>query len=307
MHIDVIVVAFRSARHLRGCVEPLAGQPDISVVVVDNACPERSSDTVRDLPLEILPMGRNAGFGVGCNAGAARGEGDAILFLNPDARIEPDGVRRLAQVLVAHPGCGAVAPHLLEADGETQLSVRRTPRLRSAFSEALFLHHVAPRAPWATEMVHDGYDRPQEVEWLTGAALMVRRSAFTQLGGFDERLFMYSEDTDLCERLRRAGYRLRYEPGVTAHHEGAASAPAPMQAALMVEARLVYARLHERLPRRLAFRVAYGLGELVRIPVAATRSRAHVQGRLSALAVALGRSAPRAPGRTRQSSPAATR
>src|SRR4051812_41344016 len=148
-------------------------------------------------------MGRNAGFGAGCNAGVRAGRSPAVLFLNPDARMDPDSVRHLGAVLEEVPQLGAVGPHLVEVNGDTQLTMRRAPSLRTAFAEALFLHHVLPGS---SEVVKAGYEAPNVAEWLSGAALCVRRSAFDAVGGFDERLFLYSEDTDLCVRLRGAGY-----------------------------------------------------------------------------------------------------
>jgi GT2 family glycosyltransferase len=285
---DVVVVAFRSRAHLRDCVAGLCDQEGISVFVVDNACPERSVEVVADLPVTIVEMGRNAGFGAGCNAGARAGTAEAVLFLNPDARIAPDDVRALAARLAAEPSLGAVGPRLLESDGSLQLSMRRAPRLGSAFGEAFFLHHALRRSPWPTEIVRDGYDRPQEAEWLSGAVLGVRRSAFEEVGGFDERLLLYSEDTDLCTRLRDRGYALAYEPGATAKHEGGASVPRPSLVALKAHARLVYARAHERGARYVGFRLAYALHELVRLPLAALRSREEARARLDALLVTVG-------------------
>src|SRR6266480_1701605 len=87
--IDVVVVAFQSSAHLRLCVEPLAGEHDLNVVVVDNACPERSTESLAELNIAVVRMGRNAGFASAANAGAARGTADAVLFLNPDAFITP--------------------------------------------------------------------------------------------------------------------------------------------------------------------------------------------------------------------------
>src|ERR1051326_2356372 len=138
--VDVVVVAYRSADHLRACVEPLASADGIQVIVVDNACPERSPETVADLPLQIVRMGRNAGFGAGCNAGARAGSGEAILFLNPDATMLPEDVRRLGAVFAEDPRSGAAGPLILETNGETQPSMRRLPTLRAAFSEAAYLH-----------------------------------------------------------------------------------------------------------------------------------------------------------------------
>jgi N-acetylglucosaminyl-diphospho-decaprenol L-rhamnosyltransferase len=285
--VDVVVVAYRSADHLRECVEPLAGREGIRVIVVDNACPERSPETVADLPVSIVSTGRNAGFGAGCNAGARAEAGEAILFLNPDATMLPDDVRRLGRCFEQDQLCGAAGPLILETTGETQPSMRRRPTLSSAFAEALYLHHLFPRAPWATELVWTGYEEPREVEWLSGAVLCVRRAAFEEVGGFDERFFMYCEDIDLCDRLRRRGYRIRYEPAALARHAGGGSVPRPMLTPMKANARLLYARLHEPWPRYAAFRVALALNELLRLPVAAARSPMHLRGRLAALAVTL--------------------
>src|SRR3954453_19651049 len=138
MQTDVVIVAYRSPTHLRACVEPLCGHSDLHGIGVDNDCPERSPDLVRDLPLTIVEMGRNAGFGAGCNAGAAAGSGGAILFLNPDARMEPAAVRAIAGVLERLPRVGPVGPDVGESNGQDQPTMRREPPLRSAFAEALF-------------------------------------------------------------------------------------------------------------------------------------------------------------------------
>ena len=180
--------------------------------------------------------------------------------------MQPDQVLLLAETFQREPSCGAAGPHILETDGTTQLSMRRTPRLRSAFAEAFFLNNVLPGASWTSELVVDGYEQAREVEWLSGAVLCARRTAFEEVGGFDERFFLYSEDVDLCTRLRRAGYRLRYEPGPIARHAGGGSAPRPGQVALKAEARITYSRLHESTPRYAAFRAAYVLNELLAAP-----------------------------------------
>ena len=286
--IDVVVVAYCSSQHLRSCVEPLCGLHDLRVIVVDNACPEDSTSTLTGLRVEILRMGRNAGFATACNAGSSLGRGDAILFLNPDAEISPADVRLLASRLAADPSCGAIGPRILDASGRTSLSVRRNPRLRSAFGEALFLHYVARQMAWPTETVRTGYDHAADAEWLSGAALCVRRSAFEAVGGFDERFFLYSEDADLCLRIRQSGYVVRYDPVATAHHHGGSSAPRPSLADLNLASRITYVRAHERGLRYFAFRLAYALHELVRVPIAAVRSEVDLDGRVRAVAVSFG-------------------
>jgi len=283
--LDVVVVAYRSGAHLRRCVERLCGHEDINVFVVDNACPDGSPATVADLPLTTVVMRRNAGFGAGCNAGLSLGTAPAVLFLNPDAQLEAAGARTLAAQLAADPSLGAVGPRIVGDDGSLHRSARRFPRLRSAFGEALFLHHLLPHAQWTTELVC----RPVagDVEWLSGAALCARRDALTAIGGFDQRFFLYSEDTDLCARLRDVGYRVAYAPEVTATHVGGHSAPAPLQERTKLGARMLYARLHESRVRYAGFRVAYALHQGVRVPLAFARSRDHVRGRLDALGAAV--------------------
>jgi GT2 family glycosyltransferase len=286
MELDVVVVAYRSGACLRKCVEPLAGRPGVAVFVVDNQCPDGSPALVADLPLTTVALGRNAGFGAGCNAGVRIGSAPAVLFLNPDAQIDPSAALALASRLEFDPSLGAVGPRIVGEDGSTHLSVRRLPRLRSAFGEALFLHHLLPRAQWATEFVRSpGAEAP--AEWLSGAVLCVRRSSFEAVGGFDERFFLYSEDTDICARLRQAGFGIAYEPAVTAMHVGGGSARAAGQEEMKLTARLLYARLHESHSRYAAFRVAYAFHQALRLPVALVRSREHARGRAAALGAVL--------------------
>ena len=169
-----------------------------------------------------------------------------MLFLNPDARIDPDSLGALVAALKADPRAGAAGPRILEDDGSLALSQRRFPRLRTSFAQALFLHRIFPGAAWADEMVRDpgAYERPAEPDWLSGACLLVRRPALERLGGFDERFFLYREDIDLCLRLRAAGHTIRYEPAAAVRHEGGASAPQHRVIPVLAASRIRYARKH---------------------------------------------------------------
>jgi len=245
--VDVVVVAYRSGATLRGCVEPLAAIPGVNVVVVDNACPDDSVATIADLPgVDIVRAPRNGGFGYGCNLGVARGSAPLLLFLNPDARIDAAALDALIAALRSDPEAALVGPRILDDDGSLAWSVRRFPRLRSTFAKALFLHRIWPRAAWTDELVRvpGVYERAATAEWVSGACMLVRRDAYEALGGFDEGLFLYCEDTDLCARLWQAGRSVRFEPSALVRHVGGASSGAGETQAIAARSRVYYARKH---------------------------------------------------------------
>ena len=246
--VDVVVVSFNSARTLGGCVAPLAGNDGLNVIVVDNASADRSIDTVSDLAVEIVALKTNRGFAFGCNRGFETGSAPYVLFLNPDARISSESIARLVEVLAAIGSVGLVAPRISSPDGALELSLRRFPRLLSTYSRAFFLHRAFPRVTWCNEDVWDWkeYARPHRVEWVSGACMLVRRSALEQLRGWDEEFFLYGEDIDLCRRLWSAGYEVWYEPAADAVHIGGASASRPLLRPVLVSSRIRYARKHRR-------------------------------------------------------------
>jgi len=262
--ICAVVVSYNSREQLHACVEGLTDRPGIEIVVVDNASPDRSLDAVADLGVTGLQLDTNGGFAVGCNAGWRAGTGDYVLFLNPDARLPEDDLRRLASVLDAEPGVGAVGPRILHSTGELDFSQRRFPRLRSTYAQALFLHRIFPRALWADETVRraEDYERPGPAEWISGACMLVRRSALEELGGMDEGFFLYCEDTDLCKRLWDAGHEVRFEPAATSVHEGGASAPRGSLIPVLVASRVRYAGKHSGRGAALLERIGIALGAL---------------------------------------------
>jgi N-acetylglucosaminyl-diphospho-decaprenol L-rhamnosyltransferase len=286
--VHAVVVAYRSADTLRGCVAPLAALPHVTVTVVDNASPDDSAATVADLPVELIRAPRNGGFSYGCNLGAANAEAPYLLFLNPDARIGAAALEALVAVLRDDPETGLVGPRILDDDGSLSYSLRRFPRLRSTYAQALFLHRVWPRAPWTDELIRDAgaYERPARAEWLSGACMLVRRSAYEQIGGFDEGFFLYCEDMDLCRRLRDEGLDVRYEPHAVCIHEGGASAPRAALLPVLAASRIRYARKHRAAVVALLERAGVVLGGLTHALV--TRGgRATRRGNLRAVVRAL--------------------
>jgi GT2 family glycosyltransferase len=282
--IDAVVVSYNSRATLQACVGPLTAMPDVAVTVVDNASSDGSLESIADLPVQALSSGRNGGFGFGCNFGAARGTAEYLLFLNPDATITSEALAVMRATLDADASLGAVGPRILGDDGSLHFTQRRYPRVRSTWSQALFLHRIAPRASWSDEVIsdRDAYEVPGSPEWLSGACLLIRRSAFEQIDGFDERFFLYCEDIDICRRLRDAGYGLRYEPGATIGHVGGASAPRGSTAPIYARSRIAYARKHYRRGLVGVERMGVAVGEALHALASAARPR-KARGHLAAL------------------------
>jgi N-acetylglucosaminyl-diphospho-decaprenol L-rhamnosyltransferase len=286
--VDVVVVSYDSSNELRGCVEPLAALPGVHVVVVDNASTDDSLGVVADLPLERIALERNGGFGHGCNVGWRHGESPFVLFLNPDARIEEASLWRLVTLLEETPQAGAAAPRITHADGALDYSQRRFPRIRSTYARAFFLHRLFPRASWTDELVRepDAYSRPGSPEWVSGACILLRRSALEELDGFDESFFMYCEDIDLCRRLRGAGCELLFEPAAYVEHIGGASAPRTRLLPVLAESRLRYAVKHRSRAGAFSERVGIALEAMTHM-VISRGGRAARKGHAQAFRVAV--------------------
>jgi N-acetylglucosaminyl-diphospho-decaprenol L-rhamnosyltransferase len=287
--IDVVVVSFNSRDRLRDCVEHLAGEDEIEVVVVDNASQDGSLEAIADLRLRRIQLTRNGGFAHGCNVGWRAGASPFVLFLNPDAKIDLISLRRLAQVLEQDESVALVGPKIFEEDGSVALSLRRFPRLSSTYAHAFFLHRLFPRAPWASELVSDerAYATASSPDWVSGACVLVRRSALERLGGWDEGFFLYCEDKDLCRRIRDSGWDVRYEPAATAVHTGGASAPRPGLLPVLAASRVRYAEKHRGLVGAALERLGIALIGLTH-SVVTSGGGASRKGHARALAVAAG-------------------
>jgi GT2 family glycosyltransferase len=205
MTVAVVIVTYNSAAVLPGCLGSIPA--GTTIVVVDNASTDRSAALAEAHGATVLRQARNLGFGTACNRGAESVPGAHVLFLNPDARLETGALARLQATLETFADAGAVGPLLAGADGR--------PALRGG--SALHDKPTGPPLPLP--------EGPCCWPLLTGAALLVRRSAFDALGGFDEAIFLYYEDDDFSLRLRQAGWSLLVEPRARVFHEPGHSSP----------------------------------------------------------------------------------
>jgi teichuronic acid biosynthesis glycosyltransferase TuaH len=203
---DVVIVTHDSAPYLDRALASL-GDPS-SVVVIDNVSADDSVTVARAAGVRVVENDVNAGFGAAANQGAALGDAETILFLNPDAAISARDLTLLCEALVRVPGLGIVSPRFRYDDGTEQQVLWPFPTAGGAWREALGLHRLRRTPP-------DGF--------VIGACFLIRRSLFEELGGFDTRYWLHSEETDLCARASERGARVAVVDAATAVHAGAAS------------------------------------------------------------------------------------
>jgi N-acetylglucosaminyl-diphospho-decaprenol L-rhamnosyltransferase len=209
---------------------PAATATDPIVVLSDNG----STDGTIEPALKRYPFARaayngdNLGYGRAVNAATAGLPEDIgwILVVNPDSRLAPGSVDELLRVIRSDDGIGAVGPLIVSEHGVPYPSARQLPSLRTGILHAV-LAGVWPGNPWSTRYRQDDVvARGEQVTtgWLSGACVLVRRTAFEQVGGFDDRFFMYFEDVDLGKQLGDAGWKNVYVPSAKVMHVGATTA-----------------------------------------------------------------------------------
>ncbi|TML25690.1 MAG: glycosyltransferase family 2 protein [Actinobacteria bacterium] len=276
----VVIPNRNGADWLPGCLEGIAAQTvaPAEVVVVDNASSDRSPEAAARHPgVRVIALPTNLGFAAAANRGVAAVDADAVALVNTDVVVAPDWLERTTAALAADPGAGAVACKMVDL---------RRPELLYDAGNVLRRDGVCEQR--GRFQPDDGrFDAPGEVFSACAGAALYRRSALVDVGGFDERLFIYLEDVDLGLRLRLAGWRCLYEPAVARHAGGGSSDQlSPPRAHLAAAARalpLLPAMLRER--RRLRAGAALPVQEVVpRLPIRAPRaSRSGLQERREAI------------------------
>ena len=223
LDLAVVVVSYRSRDFLRACLRSLpaatAGLRS-RTYVVDNASPDGSAAMVaREFPDAHLTVNRaNVGFARANNIALRDAAARHVLLLNPDTEPEPESLRRLVAFMDAHGPVGACGPKLLDTDGSLQPNGSRFPTLLADVLYLTGLRHLMPRRYRALVWARDDFDALSEVDWVSGACLLVRTETLRQVGPMDERFFMFYEDVEWCRRIRSAGWTICYVPEARVLH-----------------------------------------------------------------------------------------
>lgn len=224
----VITVSYGSGEVLENFLRTLREFHDrsITVIVVDNKPDHENVQSIAErFNAEYVPLASNPGYGAGMNAGVAAlsEEFETYFFCNPDVSFLSPAVDELASTLLSDSGAGSVGPRLLNDDGSVYASARNIPSFGTGVGHAL-LGKLWPSNPWTRAYQNAShYDQRRPAGSLSGAAVMVKRDVFEQIGGWDEGYFMHFEDIDLGYRIGLAGYQNIFNPAVSVHHSGAHS------------------------------------------------------------------------------------
>jgi GT2 family glycosyltransferase len=277
--VAIVVVTYNSADSIAALLGSIAADSpggEAAVVVVDNDSTDETLAEVARFGWVQVVRSANHGYAAGINRGVeATPDARAHLILNPDLVVRPGAIAGLLAQL-ADPRVGIVAPLVLGGDGTLERSLRRTPTLPRALG--LNFTGLPVFAEYVTQ--DSAYAGARDVDWALGAALLVRRDCGRDVGAWDESYFLYSEETDYCERARAAGWLVRYTPDATVVHTGGGSGRNDRTHVMQIVNKVrFYARSHSR-PAAWAYWAATVASELTWIVRGHPQSRASVRALL---------------------------
>src|SRR5712664_1984435 len=228
--VAVVVVSYNTRDLLISCLSSViesTSPAEVEIVVVDNASNDESLEAVRQTYPQIITIANraNLGFGVACNQAIRASTAPFILLLNSDATITPQSFRALYETMTGNAQCGAAGCRIVNSAGSETTNTRN---FLTPFNQAFEQSGITSRISWkylrrSHRPTPDQNEQDCSVDWIDGACLMIRRAAVDEVGLFDEEFFMYSEDEDLCFRLRKHGWTICYSAKGSARHHGAAS------------------------------------------------------------------------------------
>ncbi len=253
MEVSVVIVNWNVCDLLRRCLASIdANRGDLSleVIVVDNASSDDSVQMVKEeFPhVRLIASQKNLGYTGGNNLGAREARGRYLLILNPDTEIVGDALQQMVAYLDAHPTAGVVGPQLRYPDGSIQPSCHRFPTIAIALSsDSHIIGSFSQNGlSHAAHGINDQENEIQSVDWLDGAALMIRREIWQKVGAFDERFFMYFDEVDWFRRCQNVGAKAHYlaPAQIIHHHRGSSKQIGIKRKILFNRSKFLYFRKH---------------------------------------------------------------
>ncbi len=228
--LSVVIVSYNTRELTLACLRAVSSDLESSglsfeIHVVDNASRDDSQSAIkREFPgVHLLAADRNLGFGRANNRAFARARGEFLLLLNSDAMVHTGAIAQMLAVLRENAKIGGVGPRLLNADGSLQVSCWKFPSPARVWLESLGLARLFASHPRLGDYFRWPHDEARSVDFVIGACFLVRRAVYEQVGGFDEKFFLYAEETDWQKRIRGAGWEISFTPDAIVTHLGGAS------------------------------------------------------------------------------------
>ena len=227
--MSVVVVSYNTRDMTLRCLRTLfetTRELSLEVWVVDNGSKDGSVEAIgREFPdVFVIENPNNAGFGAANNRAMEQARGELFLLLNSDAFVHEGALQKLIEYSKSHPQTGVIGPRLQNEDGTLQRSCYRFPSPAHSWRENLWVASLLPSSSRWSDWKRWPHDEEREVDWVVGACFVVRRAVFADVGGFDERFFMYFEEIDWQRRARDAGWKIAFVPTSVVTHLGGASA-----------------------------------------------------------------------------------
>ena len=252
--LAIVIVSYNTRDDLNACLGSLHDAPPAAthrIVVVDNASSDGSVEAVRGgwPAVELIEMGRNAGYAAANNAGIRATASELVLLLNSDTVVPAGSLDRLIARLDDDPAAVALGPRLIGADGSVELSFGRMISPWNETRQKWRVRALARGPAWLRRRIVEETGRTHHPDWVSGACLLVRRAAGDAAGWLDERFFLYGEDVDFCAALRAAGGPILYTPEAEVVHRRGRSGrtnPAATRAAYRRSHLAFYAKHHPR-------------------------------------------------------------
>jgi len=222
--ISILIVNYNTDHLLVECLRSLESHRhhrEYEIVVVNNGRPSPLGELDSlDLDLRVISNRRNIGYAAALNQAAQLTKNPMLLCLNADTEIPPDALMPLCDFLSVHPECGVVAPKLVYPDGNLQYSCRRSYTCGGILGRRLPIGFLPMLEPALRHhlMLDEDHSRLLHPDWVQGSCMMIPRSVFQALGGFDQKFFLYLEDYDFCARVREQGLSVSYLPESTVVH-----------------------------------------------------------------------------------------
>ncbi|WP_036508723.1 glycosyltransferase family 2 protein [Nocardia aobensis] len=230
--VGLVLVTYQSAEDLPGFLEtlPAAVEPyTVDVLGIDNVSTDRSAEIVEECGGRVIRNTRNVGLAAAINQGAAATGGQWILVANPDTKLTPGSIAALIDTAKTDDRIGMIGPRILRLDGQPYPSGRRFPSLAVGIAHAL-LGGIWPNNPATRRYFGNPVTEVSDVDWISGCCMLFRREAFEAVGGFDDRYFLYFEETKMALDMHRGGWRVVLDPSVEIRHrEGGSMRSAPFR------------------------------------------------------------------------------